>query len=504
MKDPVQIVPGFLFNLVGSNQLIMTEITGEEFKRLLRSDSKLTIDKYLIFDEEFVLDISDLNSEIKFRNCTFKGRLSIIQDIKSKDLESKILSFENCAFENVIINKCKFSYLSFNSITASGTIFSISESEIEKFEMYNSIIENQTFIIHHCSIQRYFSILKVKTIDGSFSLRKNKFSNTEALSKCQISITSCQLFNCDISGNNFEGILAFTNNILSYENTFSANYFEDCTFNSSSFGSTDFGPSTLFKNCTFNENTLFDYVGNEQHTDLKFKNCRFKSSTSFRKARIHKLNLSHSIFENSTIFQDAYFDIIKLDNSFFEKNVLFDDVQIKQIDQCDRRTIRNIKLHLQKTENKIDYNRFRVYEFEAYKKDLRKQIVNYKNDTQHFYHRKREIKHFKRDLFILNITGFFSEYGTDWKRALKCTLLTGMLFYSILYFFEFYVALNLNNDDDFSSGAFRFFLVTDFFSPFLDRKYLNNGYSWTIFVLGKIFIAFGIYEMIQAFRKFKA
>jgi hypothetical protein len=55
------------------------------------------------------------------------------------------------------------------------------------------------------------------------------------------------------------------------------------------------------------------------------------------------------------------------------------------------------------------------------------------------------------------------------------------------------------------SGFFRFLLVTDFYNPLeTERIYLTNPFSWLIFILGKIFIAFGIYEMIQSFRKFKA
>jgi len=63
----------------------------------------------------------------------------------------------------------------------------------------------------------------------------------------------------------------------------------------------------------------------------------------------------------------------------------------------------------------------------------------------------------------------------------------------------------LAGDDNFMKGAFRFFLVTDFSSPFRAKgEFFENWGIWIPLILGKIFIAFGIYEMIQAFRKFKA
>ena len=220
---------------------------------------------------------------------------------------------------------------------------------------------------------------------------------------------------------------------------------------------------------------------------------------------IHQLSFEKNVFIGQISLQETYFDIIKIDRTIFEKGAFFDDIQIKKIDDCDRRTIRIIKQELQKAENKIDFSRFRVYEFNAYRKDIRKKLAEFKKDKNRFRHRKREPIQLKRDLFILNISDIVSEYGTDWKRAMKFTLISGLFWYSILYRMENSGTFNSEKINEFFVGAFRFFLVTDFFNPLEnDRTYLENGWSWLIFILGKIFIAFGIYEMIQSFRKFKA
>jgi hypothetical protein len=207
--------------------------------------------------------------------------------------------------------------------------------------------------------------------------------------------------------------------------------------------------------------------------------------------------------------QETYFDIVDIERTIFEKQVYFDDIQIKQIYKCNTRTIRTIKLQLQKAENKIDYNRFRVYEFNAYRDDIKRKLKEFEKDNNHLNHRAREPIQLRRDGFILWLSDIVSEYGTDWKRALKFTLYSGILLYSLFFICENYKykidLLNWNNITRFTSGLFRFFLVTDFFNP-LDshRTYLTNPLSWLIFIFGKIVIAFGIYEMIQSFRKFKA
>jgi hypothetical protein len=178
-------------------------------------------------------------------------------------------------------------------------------------------------------------------------------------------------------------------------------------------------------------------------------------------------------------------NIITIVRTVFEKKVWFENIQINQIDNCDIETIRTIKQELQKAENRIDFNRFRNYELAAHYKEL-----NFKNNF--------------KDKFILGATKISSNFGS-WTWAFWFTILSGLFWFCILYRIENSGVFNPEKVNDFFVGAFRFFLVTDFFNPLEnDRTYLENGWSWLIFILGKIFIAFGIYEMIQSFRKFKA
>jgi hypothetical protein len=139
-----------------------------------------------------------------------------------------------------------------------------------------------------------------------------------------------------------------------------------------------------------------------------------------------------------------------------------------------------------KNRNKIDFNRFRSYELAAHYKEL-SLWSNFK------------------DTSILWSTKWTTDFGLSWTRAFWFTMTSGFIWFSILYRIENSGTFNSEKINEFFVGAFRFFLVTDFFNPLEnDRTYLENGWSWLIFILGKIFIAFGIYEMIQSFRKFKA
>jgi hypothetical protein len=202
--------------------------------------------------------------------------------------------------------------------------------------------------------------------------------------------------------------------------------------------------------------------------------------------------LIDTTFEERISFKETHFDIIKIDRTIFEKGALFDDIQIKKIDDCDRRTIRAIKQELQKAENRIDFNRFRAYELAAHYMEL-----DWKWNSGFI------------DKSILFVTKISTDFGNSWRKALRFTLVGGFSVYLILYSIEnhnFQIDfLVWDNWERLFSGFFRFLLVTDFYSPLeTDRIYLTNPLSWLFFIFGKILIAFGIYEMIQSFRKFKA
>jgi len=493
----------------------MKTITGEEFYELLKSESTSSIDQYSIeILDDLTVNLNNIFHRISISNCNFSGKISFFDTRKEENPFNGIrLYFDKCSFGDLVVSQCFFDELKFINIKSKGNIFSIRECQIYSFEIASSTIQNEDFVIHHNKFITQIHLKDIRTEKGKFSLRKNVFPINEGAFYKPSFINNCQFINCDIYENDFGYELSFLNNTLTDEDktNHSSNYFKKCIFGKSSFYNTDFGESTKFLSCDFNGATLFENIKNDFNTALDFKNDKFKNTVSFNKTKIHKLNFDNCVFENYAFFQETYFDIIKIDKSIFEKSAFFDDVKIMDIDKCDRRTIRNIKLHLQKVENKIDYNKFRVYEFDAYKADLKKQIDNYKKDKNHFYHRIRDIKHLRRDLFILNLTGFYSDYGTDWKKALKFTLLFGLLLYVTFFIFE-----NCSSSWDINEwqvapiGFLRFFILTDFYNPLADGKtYIsNNGWnhliSWIIFIFGKVVIAFGIYEMIQAFRKFKA
>jgi hypothetical protein len=488
----------------------MTEISGVEFEKKINSKEKLFNDLIINIEEKITLFTQDLNIELKFKNVIFKG-----ENLNFKDWDIENAPFNRfCIFEDCIFNcdvnftNSTFKYLKFIACKMENKFFQITNCKINNLSFQEndtdinaikpSIVKSGMIRIINGKIKEIL-IENIMFSDGTLHI--SSLNHTENCSI--IKSTLCAIV---ISHSTFSKYFHYINNTSKGS---TESLFNRCTFPVSSFIETRFNDKTHFSYCIFDKTASFQSIKNSINGDFKFTDCDFHKFTDFDKSQIYKLRLEKNKFHDFVSFQETYFDIVEIDKTNFEKGAFFDDIQIKKINNCDRRTIRTIKQQLQKAENKIDYNRFRVYEFNAYRDDIKRKLKEFENDKDHLNYRVREPIQLKRDAFILWISDIVSEYGTDWKRALKFTLYSGLILYFLFFVsenYEYKISLFYwENFTRFTSGLFRFFLVTDFYNPLEnDRVYLINPFSWIIFIFGKIFIAFGIYEMIQSFRKFKA
>ena len=447
-------------------------------------DSQELLDKIKIGKSEFDgLSISEnfelFNEDIKnfdhltFKNCLFK-KVSIYE-IKNPFLTIK---FHNCSFEgNVKIIRCKIYHLQFSFLEKIKKI----NIDYGSFDSIN-IDSNSTLI--QGDIQIYSSTINDNLdcselyLNGQFTLNLQD-KGEEANFNTYFNNSTISLLN--FSNTKFGESINFKNAKIN------SSIFDSCSFKSIKFKESDFGQS-----CLFDKNTSIQNCKNILKTHLKIKNCSFTSFPHFNESEFHHLEISHTTFEKKASFDSIKINSINLNQVTFLQGAYFDDIKINKLENCDRKTIRTIKQELQKAENRIDFNRFRAYELAAHYKEL-----DWKWNSGFI------------DKSILFVTKISTDYGNSWRKALRFTIVGGFSIYLILYIIEnrnFLIDfLNWDNWARLFSGFFRFLLVTDFYNPLeTDRIYLTNPFSWLFFIFGKIFIAFGIYEMIQSFRKFKA
>ncbi|PWA09376.1 pentapeptide repeat-containing protein [Flavobacterium laiguense] len=455
-------------------------------------------------------------------NCTFNCEKIEFNDIIQKNLH---IYFEDCTFNcGISFKNSSFKELWFSNIKSLLSLnFEMDKSKEDKVisnlirfvnDKNSSKIKSQ-FIFNNVEIK---NALIIENIDIEEIIVSNSFIN-------DFSIYNSSLSDLYFDENSFSGNTRFNKIILQNNDSsiddkyrgFSKNKFENTTFLE-----TEFIEKKTFENCEFKNITRFEKCKNLENSELKFVDCEFKGFTSFKHSEFNSLDIDNCIFENSTSFIEAIFNKIRLSEANFLGKTYFDDIKINDVANESylednvtewKRTLRTIKQELQKTENKIDYGRFRVYEFNAYRREL----TNRKPKDKILSRANRENNRLSRDLFILRLSNAVSEYGTNWKRAFLFTLSFGFIAYFAITFIESRLIgsqLSFDSSDinSFINGMFKFFIVTDFKS-ILDLKVAFEDkyclYSIMVFLYRitfvgcKIIIAFGIYETVQSFRKFK-
>ena len=496
--------------------------SSKDFDRYILENDILIEDSYNIENED--LKITKFKSiEVEFHNCTFNCKSLSINNIIQQDLS---IEFNNCTFNcDVSFYNCKIDSLIFSntktikSLKINGNLFNSKEKfEINSFrfnnrkenndnpELNNEIILSTSFSFNNVLFKKYFEFNNINNTEGIFNFSNNIIGDELYANNSSCVFHSSHLSNVRFNNNIFNPYTSFKNSTFSFnKDNFTGTgchwnepKFERNEFNKVNFSGIEIVDYIEFDDCKFHSTTWFEECKNLSNSKLKFVACEFKGFSLFNKSKINVLDIDRCTFHKSSSFTDAEFNTLKLFEVKFGGGAYFDEMKInKVLDKSYlkaknekilewKRTLRAIKQELQKTENKIDFNRFRSYELAAHYKEL------------------SLWRNFK-DTSILWSTKWTTDFGLSWTRAFWFTILSGLFWYSILYRIENSGVFNSEKVNDFFVGAFRFFLVTDFYNPLeTDRVYLTNPLSWFVFILGKIVIAFGIYEMIQSFRKFKA
>jgi hypothetical protein len=486
-----------------------------------RNDFYSVIHKEDIFEKfKFNLDGEDLsikyfNSElITFQNCEFNCDILTISNIES-DL---FLEFIDCTFNcEVNFMFCKVDCIKFlNTKHIKALKISNGLSKKLKFEINNFIFKNDkfdeelknstNFSFNNVCFKQNFEFNNINNIDGILNFSNNIIGDDLYIDNKACVFNSSKISNVKFNDNEFNAYTSFKSSKFYFNNDnfnntgeyWNESKFWNNKFNKVKFSEVEFDKVFKFDKCDFLSTTWFEKCKNIRNSHLVFIACEFNGFVLYNHSNLNFLDIDRCTFDKSVSFTDAVFNKIRLFEVKFGGGAYFDEIKINNVKDKSylkdkskilewKRTLRAIKQELQKTENKIDFNRYRNYELAAHYKEL-KLNENFKDTT------------------ILWATKWSSNFGS-WIWAFWFTILSGFFWYIVLYRIENSGVFDSEKANEFFVGLFRFFLVTDFYNPLTnskDRIYLTTSLSWLVFILGKIFIAFGIYEMIQTFRKFKA
>lgn len=324
--------------------------------------------------------------------------------------------------------------------------------------------------------------------------KKADFSNSNFDKK--VDFLDC-VFNDEIIFNEstFKGKVRFYSSKFIGKSNFNNTTFQDLAdfwntefYKPTIFFKTDFIGTTVFSSAEFNENVLFTY-------SLIGKVIIFRG-TIFKKG----LDISLAIFDGDI----SIFDIeIENFESVEDLERIQDDIYEEYVssfaiitDKNKRETFRILKNQSTSQGNNISSLKFSSLEMKSYQDSLKRKLYKRNN-----FFKKAE------DFSVLGLNFISNNHGKSWSRGVLFTVLAGVFFlYLSLLATENYSFgyPNLSCNDLKTNFGYYFVLLT----PTHKNDFLNNENPTELFYMvdfiSRIFIAYGIYQTVQAFRKFKS
>ena len=289
--------------------------------------------------------------------------------------------------------------------------------------------------------------------------------------------------------------------------------FENTKFNDlADFWKTTFKTETIFYKTDFNATAVFSFV--TFYKNVLFTYTLLAGKTIFAKTNFIKgMDISQAVISGELQLFDVYFD-----NEIFET---------KYFDRTNKKEYQNAidKKAVIPTENKVhtfqilrkafedvgDYNdstRMR----RAEKKALREFNQGFKiqNNSEIWYKRLKKWFNDKVDLnsrdiitndgIILLLNRLSNDYRTSFLRGSIFTAVIAGFFLSITLLFKTGYSFTIN------PLKFQWIKFIVFLNPLHDIKDIVSGPdigSYIFDYLGRVFVGYGIYQTVQAFRKFR-
>ncbi|MHB1179197.1 MAG: pentapeptide repeat-containing protein [Daejeonella sp.] len=316
--------------------------------------------------------------------------------------------------------------------------------------------------------------------------------------------------NVTFSGSTFENAISFENVIFEGDVDFSNTHFK----NKVRFFETQFKGIAKFDNTKFGD--LADFWKAKFSKKTIFFKCDFLATAVFSVAKFSdNVLFTYSLISTVLIFRDTKFEKgLDLSNAIIIGHINFFNLKLTNYDNISDRDENDEDGHevdISKTGVITRKNQRETYRI--IKNELRSQNSNI--DALDYYALESEVYHkqlkdqWRKKLdtwLIFELNRRSNKYGQSWSRAIKFTLGFGFLFFyfTIINTEGYDVGLNSTTCEAMSS-SFKYF--AEFLLPTHGTAYLKaeipNVFSYLFDFLGRIVVSYGIYQTIQAFRRFK-
>ena len=439
---------------------------------------------------------------------------------------------QNTSFKKAIFNKqANFQQvLFFNNIFFENTLFKGDTFFLEaKFYQINNNINNE----YKNKLQENNDIKKKLEVNFKKSNFIGNIYFSEAFFETDVDFSGSQFNTISFENAIFDRNVrfhktTFNNNIVFFNTSFNklVEFYRAHFYKPIQFHFTDFLDRAIFSSTEFDEEVQFLHCTVDSNSYIRFESATFKKSLDISRSNFNdKANFWNIELEEGDTFTSS-----KYQNDFDEKAKTESTKNTPTIYKKIRETYRIIKSNFYSQNNKIEALKFSKREILVYEK---------------------EVKSLSTDKILLLANKFSNNYGTNWVKGLLFTMLSGFITYStILYieekvnstysillicvlfvvimsktenikeilqkvFFVFFCCLYVTilcfcntpfaiNWELFIEHYLKVLNVIDL-KPFEKEEnsiFNLSGLSYLFLFIGRIFIGYGYYQTIQAFRKF--
>lgn len=287
--------------------------------------------------------------------------------------------------------------------------------------------------------------------------------------------------NVRFQDSDFEKTVEFTN--VSFEGL--ADFYKVRFHSPQQFHLTDFYDRAIFSNAEFQKPVQFLYNRVDSNTFISFENAVFDELIDISRANF---NCKVRFWGAKMKSYPKDYTLYHFDNYTSSKEI---DKEVKANGHKKiRESFRRIKQEFSDEGNKIEAINYQVKEMNAYAKELRASKFIKKLD----------------DIIVLFFNWISNNYGSSWFRGFVFTsILTLIVHICIIKFLYGHVVLYSDNWESSLALYIKLFNVTNWKFEHLEilneKPDLRNLFYVILFV-GRIFIGYGYYQTISAFRKF--
>lgn len=440
---------------------------------------------------------------------------------------------EKVSFKGIFIENDHYEGFAFNSCLITDKI------------LWGGFVINKDFRFNNSVFEKTFTLLggTINTssyFNGTFFAKEVWFDSVTFKGKVMfldaIFCDKVKFINCI-----FEMIVSFENTVFACQIDFQNCIFQNIVdFRLTYSSQNDKSFYKILKgninNSIFEEKVIF----RDRHFDhIEFENTKFKKIVDFYNSKfLSALRFLNTAFEGTTFFSKTTFkEVVVFQYTQLSKNMVLREaefqkgVNLSQINFIDQGCLNIFKVNIstfasisekdsgdfddgdnwKKISHSFKRETYRILKNESLKQNDRINGLEYHAHEMEAYREdlKTSVKWYNKDRIILAFNRFTNYYGLHWGLGLAVTLGIALFFYLVYYLsldihpVRFTMQTNLSDTWDclgISSSYFAQFINPTHSISFME-KYVGN---WSIFwdLISRIFIGLGIYQTIQAFRKF--